>query len=398
MALLGFVRSYVTMKYLGFYEVGLIAMVMSTIEFVSMFQFGLLNGGFRMYFVNSSSVNGKINSILFTYFGFLFSTFFITFSIFFLLKGEINLKVGMIILGILVGVISLTKNWLTNLLIGGQQYSLLNRINIFSTVFSFFFIFLVPFYGLLGSVLLISTQPIIFCIYVLIVAPNLRPTKFYFEKKILRKILAFGFIPFLAGILVKIDDQIERWGIINIMGVDSLGKYNLVLIYCSIFMLVPASINPIFFPRAILQFKNSDIKGLKKTILYYTIILAVYIFVAIGGTIIFLPYVINKVLPKYNSGVEYVWYIVPYLVAQTLVMPIDFIYTLTAKYKIMFTSYVIGVIIFALLVVYIYSLANPKLEYFAIAKSFDGFIFLMVSAFGYHFFIKKQINGFNTEV
>lgn len=72
-AALGFIRSYVTMKYLGFYDVGLLAMLTSVVEFVSMLQMGLLNGGFRMYFVNTRSVNKRINSMLFTYFSILFA-------------------------------------------------------------------------------------------------------------------------------------------------------------------------------------------------------------------------------------------------------------------------------------------------------------------------------------
>lgn len=399
MAMLGFVRSYITMKYLGFYEVGLIAMVISVIEFVSMLQMGLLNGGFRMYFVNTKSVNKNINSMLFSYFTILFLVTILPFIVFVFFKGKVELEFGMLMLGVLVGIISLMKNWLTNLLIGAQKLDVLNKINVFSTVTSFLFIFLVPFYGLLGSILLIISQPIIFCCCVLIMLPELRPNGFFFKKTLLRKLLAFGFIPFLAGVLVKVDDQIERWGIINILGLDSLGKYNLVLIYCSLFLLVPASINPIFFPRAIIQYKNNDSVGLNKTIKYYMMVLSGYLVVAIGLTIIMLPYVINEVLPKYNEGVKYVWYIMPYLCAQILIMPLDFIYTLTARYRVMFISYVIAVIFFATLILFIYYLDYRKLEYFAVAKSIDGFIFVVVSLLGYQFYLKKKFkNGFTTKI
>lgn len=390
MAMLGFVRSYITMKYLGFYDVGLLAMVMSVIEFVSMFQFGLLNGGFRMFFVNTASVNKKINSMLFSYFGLLTIVLLVALAIYIAIKGTVNLQLGMIALGAIIGVVSLIKNWISNLLIAAQKLAMLNRINIWSTLISFIFIFFVPSFGLIGSILLIISQPVIFTISALWLNPEFRPKEIFYSKVFLRKLMFFGFIPFLAGILVKVDDQVERWGIIDILGVEDLGKYNLVLIYCSLFMLVPASINPIFYPKAILEYKNNNYLALKKTLKQYILTLFAYTVVAICFTILLLPYTINLLLPKYNVGVQYVWYIIPYLVAQMLVMPLDFIYTLTAKYRVMFVSYIFAVLLFVVLIFVITTFSVKKLEYFAIAKSLDGAIFVTVSYLGYYFFLRKK--------
>lgn len=389
MAVLGFTRSYVTMKYLGFYQVGLVAMLMSVIEFVSMLQMGLLNGGFRMYFVNTKSVNKHINSMLFSYLAILLFVSLSALAIYVFIKGSLDLRLEMIGLGIIVGIFTLTKTWCTNLMIAAQKLGMLNKLNIWSSMLSFCFIFLVPVYGLTGAILLVISQPIIFITSVLWLNRELRPTGFFYKKSLLRKLMFFGFIPFLAGILVKVDDQVERWGIINILGLENFGKYNLVLIYCSVFMLVPASLNPIFFPRAILQYKENNSAALKKTLTFYVIILFSYTIFVIGATILMMPYLVNLFLPKYNVGVQYVWYILPYVVAQMLIMPLDFIYTLTAKFRVMFVSYTASVLLFVTLIFIINSMAVKKLEYFAIAKSLDGFAFMIISCLGFYFFIRK---------
>lgn len=390
MALMGFVKSYITMKYLGFYEVGLIAMIQSVMEFVSMLQMGLLSGGFRMYFVNTKTVNKRINSMLFSYFGLLSFLFVLVLAIYIVVTGKLTLQSGLLLLGGIVGVFTLAKTWLSNLLIAAQKLSELNRLNVSSTVISFLFLLLVPFYGLVGCILLIASQPVLFIIFALWKYPEFRPAGLVFRKSLLRKMWLFGFIPFLAGILIKVDDQVERWGIINTLGLEELGKYNLVLIYCSVFMLVPASINPIFFPKTILQYKENDVAGVKSTMKKYVLILFGYALFAFAMTALFLPYFVNLLLPKYNVGVPYLWYIFPYLLAQILIMPLDFIYTLTAKYRIMFFSYSFGVLLFVGLVVWISRLPVIRLEYFPIAKSMDGACFLVVSYIGYYLFFGRK--------
>lgn len=393
MALTGFIKSYVIMKYLDFYEVGMIAMVQSVIEFVSMLQLGLLSGAFRMYFINTFSVNKRINSMLFSYFGVLVVVLLLVVAIFTMFTGGINLKSGLLLFAGLIGIFTLAKTWLSNLLIAAQELNKLNKLNTWSSLLSLLFLFLVPSYGLIACILLIASQPVIFILSALWQNPRLRPQGITFRRSLLRKMWLFGFIPFLAGVLVKVDDQVERWGIINTLGLEELGKYNLVLIYCSVFMLIPASINPIFFPKTIIQYKDNDIVALKRTMKQYVLILFGYAILAFICTFLFMPYFVNLLLPKYNVGIPYLWYIFPYLLAQILIMPLDFIYTVVAKYKIMFISYSVGVVLFVVLVIWISRMQVIKLEYFPIAKSIDGACFLLVSYIGYYILdkVKKSI-------
>ncbi len=181
MAVMGFAKSYITMKYLGFYEVGLIAMVQALIEFISMLQLGMLNGGFRMFFVNTKSVNKKINAMLFSYFGILLLVLLTAIGLYVLFTGGTNLQTGLLAIGVIIGVFTLARTWINNLLIARQELTLLNKLNVWSTaLLSFLFLFLVPYYGLTGCILLIISQPVFFILFALWKKTELRPGSFVF--------------------------------------------------------------------------------------------------------------------------------------------------------------------------------------------------------------------------
>lgn len=389
-ALMGFLKSYVTMKFLDFYSVGLIAMMQALIDIISIFQLGFLNGGFRMYFLNTPTVNRKVNNVLFTYFSILSVVVFIVFFVLLSIHGySVNLLLSFI--ACIVGVFSLAKNWVSNIYIALGKLRLLSTISFLSTFLSILFIFLVPYYGLLGAILLIVSQPLIFLFHAFLKQRSLLPTYFLVDKAIIRKLFKFGFIPFLMGIIVRLDSQVERWGIVHTLGLENLGKYNLVLIYCSLFYLVPSSLMSIFYPKAIGFYKSSNIKALNKFVGLLFFILFVYIVLAIGITVIFLPKIIQLILPRYYVGIRYVWYIFPYLIAQTLIMPLDLIYNVYAKFRIMFISYTVAFLVFCLIITYVVlSKIQIDLIYFPIAKSVEGAVFLLLSFIGYKFFFTKN--------
>jgi O-antigen/teichoic acid export membrane protein len=391
LAIASFIRSYIIMKYMGFYEVGLIAMLISTIEFISFMQFGLLNGAFRMIFVNTKSVNSKINATLYTYFLFLFLLSLLGYILYSQLIGNINEKTLIIFLGISLGIISLVKNWVSNQLIAVQDLKFLNRINFYSTLLALSTLILIPFYSKYGAILGVAIQPIFFITYTLIYKKDFRPIKILYNKRIIKKMIFIGFIPFLAGILVKLVDQVERWGIIGIFGIDSLGKYNLAILYGSLFLLIPSSITQMIYPNAINFFKQQQIFEFKGLLKKYLIYLSLYISIMIMITIFLMPVCIKLLLPNYNSGIIYVWYIMPYLFAQVLVMPLDLIFMVLTKYKVMFFSYTVAVVVFLSLVLFIKSIQEVDLKYIPLSKSISGTIFLLMSYLGFKWFISDKI-------
>lgn len=103
--------------------------------------------------------------------------------------------------------------------------------------------------GFWGGMLVIMIQPLVFVSMAVLRNKELLPTGFYFNLKYVKYILSFGFIPFLGGIFSSIYLQVERWSITEVLGVEALGGFYLVFLYVSLFLLIPNSINAIFFRR-----------------------------------------------------------------------------------------------------------------------------------------------------
>ena len=82
-AFLGFVRSFVFMKFLNFEELGLLTLIKTGAMFVGFFQIGLINGGYRIVALKKANLTEKTNNVIFSYFGvfnifnkYLFDKFF----------------------------------------------------------------------------------------------------------------------------------------------------------------------------------------------------------------------------------------------------------------------------------------------------------------------------------
>ena len=64
----GFLRSFAFMKWLGLEELGLISLVQTVMQFIGLFQLGLINGGYRMFSLNKVKEQERVNNLLFTAF------------------------------------------------------------------------------------------------------------------------------------------------------------------------------------------------------------------------------------------------------------------------------------------------------------------------------------------
>lgn len=66
---INFFRSMVFMRVLDMRELGIISLIQTCIMFIGLFQFGFLNGGYRVLAYQKTSDQTKINNILFSLFG-----------------------------------------------------------------------------------------------------------------------------------------------------------------------------------------------------------------------------------------------------------------------------------------------------------------------------------------
>ena len=349
---IGFLKSYFYMKHLGFYDVGVVALIQTTVTFISLLQFGMLNGGYFLFCKDDQEYNKRLNNFLHTFILFLLVFVLVYYFVHqFFVKKEQSSNALFMLIGCWSGVLTIAMNWVQNMMIAGRRLKALNQTNLISNVVSLCFIFFIPRYGLWPALLLIVTQPLIFLGIVYVRFPNLKPDSLYFNRSMLKNILTYGFIPFLCGICLQLNDQIERWFVINNLGIENLGKYNLVLIYSSLFTLVPTSLANIFVPAGIKAMEVRDMNKLRNVGKQFTSLIFIYVFATVVVTILFMPMLVQLLIPKYMVGVPYVWYILPGVCLLGLIAPINFLYYVSRELRFMLIAYLSAFMLSVLIVV-----------------------------------------------
>jgi O-antigen/teichoic acid export membrane protein len=377
------------MKLLDFKELGVITIILTIIGFLGMFQIGFLNGGYRILSVNKrTNISKEVNNIIYTYFLILF--IIITITVLILKYYYISLEISylFIMFAIFFGLITLINNWIRNILSAYMNFKELNILEITSVSISLFILFTVPTLGLKGAILTILSQPAFFFIFALVKYNYVRPSKLFFNLKKIKWILTFGFIPFLSGIFLQINNQIEKWSIVYFLNTESLGKFYLPAIYFTLFMLIPLSVSKLFFPPAMRKYVNNDYKQYKKIIRYYFYFQLIYIISTFVITFFFLKPVVAYVFPEHLIAVKFVWKIFPGLVAMLILHPLSLVFYASVKLKPMLWAYLTSSIIMFLLIITGNKIFGFSLSLIAYIKSI---IAIYITLFLYSFyFIKKN--------
>lgn len=320
-----FIRSFVFMRVLDLKELGIISLVQTIFMFVGLLQMGLLNGGYRIVSLGKNDELEKTNNSIYSYIAILLPLGLL----FCLLSTVFNwideLSFILLIIAVVFGIFTLLNNWIHNALIGEQKLSEVNRINLVSYAVAALVLPLAFLIGFWGGMLVIMIQPLVFVSMAMLRNKELIPTGFYFNLKYVKYILSFGFIPFLGGIFSSIYLQVERWSITEVLGVEALGGFYLVFLYVSLFLLIPNSINAIFFPKGVKAYSEKKYSEFKSLLKYYYLALVGYGLAIAVVTYLFLDPVVSLVFPQHISGVPLVFIILPGLILQSFSEPIGLI-------------------------------------------------------------------------
>lgn len=315
---LTFYRNFVFMRRLGMDDLGQVALAQTIIMFVSFLQIGFINGGYRIYASHIPEENERVNNLIITFFS-IMGILLLGAAMF---SGGIACRLGIkfvtIIFGIAAGLATLITTWMNNCLIADGKLGLSNSFNFTSAGISLVLVLLPKVVTLEFALWSLLLQPSIAVILVLITRQSARPTGVLFSLKVAKKILSLGLIPFFAGIIALFNFQLERWMITSVLGAEVLGKFYLVIIYNTIFIMIPASLLNIYFPTAIREYElghqfefHSILKTHAKNLLWYII-------VAIGITILFMKGSIAIFLPKFSTTIHLVYLALPGLIVVTL--------------------------------------------------------------------------------
>ena len=315
---INFIRSMVFMRVMDMRELGIISLIQTCIMFIGLFQFGFLNGGYRVLAYQKTSDQTKINNILFSLFGIIALALFLIWIILSLLDIELLISRQYLILTFIAGLFSLISTWLTNTMTVKKMIKDINIRNLISGIISIALIPLVYLYGIMGGIISIMMQPIVFVVLALLMHKSLRPDKICFDRKEIKYILSLGFVPFMIGIFTIVNIQIERWSIAYILNVEELGNFYLVFIFSSLFVLVPTSINYLFLPNIIYSYENGLMAEFRRHVRNYTLVLMGYGICVVLAVLTALQPLVDILFPSHSGNTHYVFLLIPGLMSQLL--------------------------------------------------------------------------------
>jgi O-antigen/teichoic acid export membrane protein len=365
-ALLGFIRSFAFMNFFDFHELGIITLISTAAMLIGFFQLGLINGGYRIIALGEEESNVKTNNVVFSYFGVLSILLLSLSTISYLLNLFSDWRILLIINFLGIGM--LITNWLTNTLIGAREYGRLNYANIVSAVISLLFLMLAHYFGLYGALFSLLIQPLLFVFIVFFTSKKYIPKKFDLDFNHIKFILSFGFIPFLSGVFFLFHQQIERWSINIFIGPEALGKIYLVYLLSTLWLLIPTSINSLFFPKSVKYFADGNLIQLQNTFKQYFLILIAYSVIGSLLVILILPTLVNFVFPKHFPYIHLVYVILPGLIIRNMCDPVSLYLNSIVKLKPILWSDIVSTFFYAIMIFYlelmeIFSLVNILICY-----------------------------------
>jgi O-antigen/teichoic acid export membrane protein len=382
----GFVRSFLFMRWLDMSDLGIISLVQTVIMFIGLFQLGLINGGYRIFALDKTEQQRDINNVLFSYFGILTGVALLFWTVLMVSGMRIIISNYLMLAALICGLLSLIMNWLTNTLIGRRLIKDINKVNITAATISIALLPLVTIWGIYGAIISIAAQPLVFITITLFQHKELRPTKWNFNFVLIRYILSFGFIPFLAGIFTILNLQIERWSIAKLLGTEMLGNFYLIFLYTTLFVLVPSSLNNLFFPLMVKSYEEKNMVLFKHNLKLYTVILVGYLVIATILTLTLLQPVVDWIFSNHSANTVYVYYFIPGLIAYVLCDPVGLIMNSMVKLRFMLIAGLSGAVVNIIAIVSINSNGLFSLTTMTFVKNTVNYTILV---FYVIFFIKN---------
>lgn len=392
---LGFTRSFIFMKLFDFKALGIITLVQTIILFLSIMQIGLINGGYRVISINSSK-SVETNNIIYSYIG---TITLISLCLYFLslfTKLQIGADYYWVMLSFFAGLLALTKNWINNFLIAKIDLKLLNKINLWSNLSAMLPLLVITVFGVWAGILSIIIQPLIFVTVSLIIKKELRPNGFDLNLKSIKWLLSFGFIPFLTGVFEQFNLQIERWGITYFLNVETLGKFFLPTFFASLFIIIPASVNNLFFPKAMKYYVKREFKEFRELLKKYYLFIGIYSIMIVLVVLFSLQPLVSILFPQHLPFVKLVYFIIPGSIALQLIAPIGLIFNASMKLKPMLLSYLVSLFLNLLIVLTFGKFLELSLDFFAILRTCMGITILLGYWIGYNIYNKEIWSEYET--
>ncbi|MDC1753706.1 hypothetical protein POY80_14785 [Bacteroides uniformis] len=311
--------------------------------FIGFMHFGFFQGGYRLIAYKHDE-SDQVNNIVFSFLGCL-GVLLIAFALIFPVTG-IDFIIGnqYLLLSVIAGIFTLATTWLTNTMTVKKMIPEINQIFAISGIVSIALIALVFVWGTFGGILSIMIQPVVFVTLALLRCKELRPTALYFSRKIVKNIIQLGFVPFCVGIFSILNIQIERWSIAYLLNVEDLGRFYLVFVFSSLFVLIPTSTQYLFFPKIISAYEHGQLPEFNRQSRNYTLVLAAYGVVTLLVVLTLFQPIVDVLFPMHSENTKYVYMLLPGFICNLLYYSVSSILNAWRDFKSLLLSGSIGVV------------------------------------------------------
>lgn len=395
-----FARSILFLKYLPAADLGFIMLFQAVIAMMDLAQIGLLNGGFRIFAVDSNVNHFKAaNNSNVTYI-ILITGILLLFSFF--STSILHIRLEIFILAIFAGGFYLLRNWFTNILIARQKLRQVNILNLITAFASAFLAILIFEYGLIGAVISISSTYIVFVAAFLVLHKEYIPNKLKIDKSTFKLMLYYGFIPYLSGIAVLINNQIDRFFIAGVISLEALGQFYLAVTFMTVFNMLPTNLNSLFGPQAINSYSNMKWKNTFRTTKIFFWLISGYTILSALVLLFFGEIVVRYIFPDKVEQLKYLFIMLPGIMALTLAQPFSFILYVALNLKAILWSNILSLLFYLGLLTILLFYQKFNIENVAIGKSLQGVsvLFFLVFAtalnwgkiISFHFISTKENN------
>lgn len=250
-SLLAFGRNLIFMNSLGLAEVGQIALMQTIVMLVGFAQGGLISGAFILWAGGDRDLNRRMADVLFA--GKAVLGVALALALAALGPGVLMPTVApeTLVIGLAAGLATLAGNWMNNVLVADQKLPQANLVNVVAVLVSLGVAVLTLEVGDLRMTLVsIALQPLLVALGAMLAEPLARPRPRVPDGATMRRMLSVGLNPFLGSLSLLLTYQIERWTLAAALGPEELGRYYIVILYLTFFLLLPSALLNVAFPRA----------------------------------------------------------------------------------------------------------------------------------------------------
>ncbi|WP_447728363.1 lipopolysaccharide biosynthesis protein [Sphingomonas koreensis] len=341
-------RSYLTMQVLDYRELGLAALLQSIVLLLGALQLGFLNGGFRLMCAAEGDEAQRINNLIYTFLGALgLVSLAVAGGSLLLIAGADSDAVAL--LGVVGGIATLGRTWMTNQMVAHGKLARLNRINLLAGAASLAALAFIPVNPLGACLAAVVAQPVMFVIAAGLRDRALLPDRPLFDLALVRRVLATGFVVFLTGMFLQANLQLERWYVTGFLGLEALGHLYLAILFVTLFQMVPTSLDQLFLPPMVRAHERADSAALRHSMLRFVLVTVLYCAAAVVAVAVLARPVVDLLLPRYVPDLRYVYLVLPGLVLFTLAGPFSVIFNVLIRYRYYLIAYGGGTAVTALL-------------------------------------------------